>query len=297
MDGVIGAETYEDASKDTWRGWKWNAIARAALGFNARLPPSEQKRMLATKTVLYLVGPNDRDRQKAIDIGFLADNLIAVDLLQERVDAVRKSGGLAIRGSLQMILSNWPKDWPIDVIDGDFCSGLVSDIVVIRGSMGYCAAMHPLTVVSLNLMRGRDPSSNSIRAEIGRTPNLLAKLFPKERSPIKHRGVNWLAHVCSHHFKHFGDGYFADLDEMADWIHKTFKPNLHSYRSKTSGQFFDSIVHHWGADGVDYGRQNRGVIRQAMVDALSVQAGNDDGMRGRIAALRAVRTRRIGAAA
>lgn len=300
---MIGAEAYVDASKDTWRGWKWNAIANAALGFTTRIPPSEKKRRLSTKTVLYLVGPDDRDRPKALDRGFLGHNLIAVDLLQERVDAVRKAGGLAIRGSLQMILSNWPKDWPIDVIDGDFCSGLVEDVATLACCLRVCAGMHPDTVVSLNLMRGRDPASNSTRDNIARIGHFLRQSLggSSNLNMKKHRGINWIAHLMWH----FGsmihgsveNGRYRDVlmdeDLVDDLINELWMPHFWSYRSKTSRQYFDSVVHRWGGNKNLHSQQFIESSRIAIHNSISVIARGDDALRGRIAALRAVRTKRI----
>ena len=160
MKGING---YYSGTKETWRGWKWNSIAHVALEYDDRIPPSERARRLSQKTVLYLVGPEDFDRKKAMAKGFANHNLIAIDLVQERVDEVRRNGGLAIRGSLQTVLLNWPSDWLIDVVDGDFCSGLVNDIGELPFCLHGCRGMHEKTVVSLNLMRGRDAHSNITR--------------------------------------------------------------------------------------------------------------------------------------
>lgn len=311
-----GAAEYIDASKDTWRGWKWNAIAHAALQFNDRLPPAERARRLSQKTVLYLVGPEDHDRRKALAKGFANHNLIAVDICQERIDEVRAVGGLGICGSLQNILLSWPQDWPVDVVDADFCGGLVNDIGELPFCFNLCRGAYAETVVSMNLLRGRDPHSNSTRENVRNTTDWLARALSKSGADIggvdlaKHRGVNWLTHLanCWGQVRDCAAGVDSAFDEkgrkgvlisereLSDWICNVWNPQLGSYRSKTSGQVFDSVVHRWGMVVVDQDgvskqewRDNQDAVRKK----LSRIACNNEGVRERIAALRAVRTMKI----
>lgn len=302
-----GATQYDDAAKDAWRGWKWNTIASAATGW-LDLPPKERARRLSDKTVLYLVGPDDHDRKRAMARGFRNENLIAVDLVQERIDEVRAAGGFGIRGSLQQLIMNWPEDWPIDVVDGDFCSGLTNDIT----SLPWCFIMSPSiqrdTIVSLNMMRGRDAQSNWLRDLICELTKHHTDRHDAE-SQMKHRAANWSHLLFDIEFKmsiHFG--YHTarsenSMDTRTREMVNEWNPKANSYKSKTSGQFFDSIVHRWGSVfeyvSCSFGVCKNGGCRRKHVwnemaktvcKLLSRTAAKDDGIRQRIAALRAVRT-------
>lgn len=278
---MIGVDEYVDASKDTWRGWKWNRIADAAVRW-AKLPPTEKARRLSHKTVLYLVGPDDKDRAKALSKGFASHNLVAIDLVQGRVDEVRRSGGLAICGSLQQVIANWPKDWPIDVVDADFCSGWVSDVSCLKNILLGSPAMVPDTVFSINLMRGRDSNCNNLRQFLD----------------IKHRGELW----GKLHLLHAS---ILQSGESETPLQRT-RPEWTQYRSKTSGQWFDSVVHRWGVGRPEIKQKTRevnaaykeydriaSVLRSDAVDRLSRVASRDDNIRGIIAAIRAVRTKKL----
>lgn len=301
-----GAESYVDPSKDTWRGWKWNAIARAALQFNERLPPSERARRLSQKTVLYLVGPDDHDRQKALSKGFENHNLIAVDVVQERIDEVRAAGGIGICAPMQQVIRHWPHDWPIDVIDADLCSGFVADVRALMFCMFANPAVHSNAVVSVNLMRGRDEHSNGIRDLC----KIASQFIPAgEECPhdiVKHRGSNWLMNLQFHlhRLKGFGiypDGFIGLDPETVRNNFRAWNPSVNSYKSKTSSQYFDSVVHRW-AVFIDFqGKQAPSREWWKTLDCgdafMSSKCANDDGVRERIAALRAVRTKKMRGAA
>lgn len=306
-----GATEYIDASKDTWRGWKWNAIARACLSWNDRLSQNEQAKRLSKKTVLYLVGPEDHDRRKALVKGFASHNLIAIDLVQDRVDEVRRQGGLAIRGSLQTILMNWPHDWLIDVVDADLCSGLVNDVGEIPNCLFLSRAIHAETVISLNLMRGRDAHSNVIRDGMR---SFIEPLMPDgytktHHDVVKHRGSNWLFQLAQHwrQVRDLAEGLPEQMDELGrrgvflnpievSELFESWRPQVSSYRSKTSGQVFDSVVHRWAFQMMDQEGIHKSVWtdhREAVKDKLSDKCSGDLGLKERIAALRAVRTTKV----
>lgn len=299
-----GAEVYIDASKDTWRGWKWNAIARAALLFNDRLPPSERARRLSQKTVLYLVGPEDNDRQKALAKGFANHNLIAVDIQQERIDEVRASGGLGICAPLQQVIRHWPLNWPIDIVDADMCSGFVADIRALAFCMFSTPVIHGNSVVSMNLMRGRDQHSNEIRNLCKFAEMLLPDGRDCEHDIVKHRGGNWLMNICFHihrlnavlEDKCYPKGFIGLEPALVRSLWDSWRPAISSYRSKTSNQYFDSVVHRWGVeyawvDGAP-GREFWESMKDCSTELLSPSCADDDGVRERIAAIRAVRTKK-----
>lgn len=291
---MIGAIAYDDPAKDAWRGWKWNAIAHAACGFNDRIPPREKARRLSEKTVLYLVGPNDHDRRRAMARGFANHNLIAVDMVQERVDEVRMAGGLAVCGSLQQVLLNWPHDWQIDVVDADLCSGVVSDVMELPECLLFCPAFKADSVMSINLMRGRDSASNKVREMLKRFRGLSI-------ADMKHRSSTWLInlmHRClALHLQVNGGAYSVANNEFMLEFFQTRSPRTNSYKSKTSGQWFDSVVHRWSCDIEICGDWKRfQPLRDFVSDRLSRSCSEQDGIRHRIAALRAVRTMKMRAA-
>lgn len=350
---MIGAVAYDDPAKDAWRGWKWNTIAAQLTGWK-RLNPKEQARQLQNKLVLYLVGPDDCDRKRAVARGFSNHNLIAVDIVQERVDEVRARGGFAIRGSLQQLVANWPSDWPLDVIDGDFCSGATNDVLNLASCLGCSQAVRKATVVSLNMMRGRDSQSNCIREAFRSLSNadrdVIAAKLPGMigvRDIAKHRAATWFANLL------LGEWPYSNRFEKAldcDWIRHELNPRTNWYRSKTSGQCFDSVIYNLGfnastfdshamasgardkmnsairqyAERKRHGASNRELqcyrrvidlcreneekmlrsadelkslesdLATALRDELSRNLATiDDGVRQRIAALRAVRTKRL----
>ena len=283
---MIGAIAYDDPAKDAWRGWKWNAIANAACGFNDRIPPREKARRLSEKTVLYLVGPDDHDRKRALARGFANHNLIAIDLVQERVDEVRRAGGLAICGSLQQVLLNWPHDWPIDVIDADLCSGITKDVIGLARCLLACPAFESQSVLSLNMMRGRDAESNELRST-------LNAMFPQYKHGAKHRGLNWSMHLA---IEVIAMGKCNPTHEAVGVIFEIQRASINSYRSKTSGQFFDSCVHRWGITRLaqpDVSSRDWERERKQVGSVLSSTCSSSVGVRHRIAALRAVRTMKM----
>lgn len=183
-----GLESYRNGQKKNWRGWQWNRIVeRLAVPVEEAL-------------CLYLCGPEDLDREKALSKGFRSENLIAVDLEQVNIDHVRDSGGLGICHDLGALIREWPADWPLDVIVADYCVGLERVAICLgldllrsravsatrptltvdlREGFGYRDwehLVHEPTVLALNLQRGRDEFSNGIRRRLGGE---------------KHRGVAW----------------------------------------------------------------------------------------------------------
>lgn len=287
-----GATQYDDAAKDAWRGWKWNTIAAALMNWR-ELGPAERARQLSTKTVLYLVGPDDHDRKRALARGFANHNLIAVDIVQDRIDEVRAAGGFGIRGSLQQLIMNWPSDWQIDVIDADFCSGLVCDVMNFPWCLNISQAIHPDTVVSINMMRGRDSQSNDIRRFYKEISSKLPKGFASRfgvdiESATKHRGFNWTIRLIQY-FRRMLKNEFS-VSHIASILAGEWNPHSNTYRSKTSGQVFDSVVHRWAMNEES---MNHSKLIPFVSEKLSTKTANSKGVRQRIAALRAVRTMKL----
>lgn len=287
---MLGSESYVDPAKDTWRGWKWNRIANAAV-LGKPLPPAEKSRQLSRKTVLYLVGPEDRDRPKALAKGFANHNLIAVDIDKSRVAEVRKKGCLSICGSMQQVLLNWSESWSIDVIDCDFCHGITRDAEHLIDILFLCKGVTPHTVLSMNFLRGRDEYTNFIRRNLSD-----ARWSSLDKH---HRGVNWMylwlqlwSISRQRHKIKPGDGVMVDSREYYE-ITEGCGAQFSSYRSKTSGQYFDSVVHTMPLSpigGVGLSQEGEAFVRDHAVSHLSKIVRRDSNTKGRVAALRAVRT-------
>lgn len=227
---MIGATEYADPSKDSWRGWKWNTIARLICG--DRATPSLKASRLQNKTVLYLAGPQDLDRRKALSHGFANHNLIAVDVVRDRIQAIRDDGGFGICSSMQAVLFNWPGDWHIDVIDCDLCAGIVEDTWDLSAAVCACRGVSKRTVFSGNFLRGRDQASNRVRRLISdgvvRRSEVWCYLHC-QREPLEYMNLEEL-NGCT-----VDREYLEELKNSA--VHG-------SYVSKTSGQTFDSVIHY-----------------------------------------------------
>ena len=85
---------YTRKPKEEWRRWVWNRVTE-------RIPKvARDGSRRADATVLYLVGPNDLDREVALSKGFRGFNVIAVDIDEECIVKVRKAHNLGICGRL-----------------------------------------------------------------------------------------------------------------------------------------------------------------------------------------------------
>jgi hypothetical protein len=182
--------SYDNATKDTWNGWAWNQIAnRIAVQWGGgRLDEWRCKsrrmrkaRILADKTVLYLCGPENRDKAFALKHGFREDNVIAIDIIEKNIVVARKSGSLGISVPLEQLLLAWPKDWRIDAVLADYCGGFNDTSRVLMYSLWKCEGIKlhekTLPVVVVNLQRGRDHQSNSARQVIAATSGMMASLL------------------------------------------------------------------------------------------------------------------------
>lgn len=221
---VSGAKkSYDFGPKRHWRRWVWNRIAER-LGYYG----SNGVRFCRPRDALavYLSGAMDFDRQIAIDRGFHADNLIAVDRTSSVVRNVRNRGALCVNGDILHAAIAIAKRRRLDVVHADLCCGLSPQLAVdIMQLMLMPNAQR--CVVSVNMMRGRDPQSNAFRSFWGRW------------SSTKHRG-RWLHFSVLWEFaKHAGDQTAAA--SMIRTLDRHTLPAFNEYRSD-SGQTFDSVV-------------------------------------------------------
>lgn len=219
-----GLDSYRNKRKDDWRGWQWNRIVE-----RLSVPVEEA-------VALYLCGPADVDRAKAVLRGFRTENLIGVDLDEENVRRVRAGGGLAICADINELVAVWPKDWPVHVIVADFCAGFDDTAINLASAlMSRTGAMRG-TVVSVNLQRGRDATTNDLRAWLKETYSealAIGASFggPHDPDPRIHRGRQFLA-ACV-------NGWLVSWGEPAERLY----PDYNSYRSHRV--FMDSVVFRW----------------------------------------------------
>lgn len=166
---TIGLEDYGNTTKETWRGWWWNQIVAHLPEFHGKRVPAKgsaaMRAVTSKKTVLYLCGPDDFDRECALSRGFLSENVIAVDCDAKAVKGIRKRRGLAVRGRLEDVLLAWPKGWRIDVVSADLCCGLDRPVLRLVNAMVMSEEMCGVPVLAVNLQRGRDAVSNAFRSD------------------------------------------------------------------------------------------------------------------------------------
>lgn len=309
-----GKDSYDGGSKQSARGWIWNRVVdRLVDGVKS---PSEKRRILSNCTVVYLVGPDDLDRECAISKGLRSNNLIAVDVVESRVKAVRKDGGMAVNGSIQKVLCEWPKGWKIDALILDFCGGLTSDELLLPTLLPACLGVSSKTVVAINLLRGRDAASNTLRngtSYKGREPwRLLAEMPGVGKLPEdcgKHRGflasfVHWYTNTDGLKGSEWAKSQSLSMNELATIGWKRMKASFNSYPSRSAAgatSWFDSVVFSYAfpaafdtdQDWLESGGKNelRDVAR-AVLSSMSHRSKVGRSMPGKLAALRAVRTKK-----
>lgn len=286
-------QTYSSQPKLEWRGWVWNRLQE-------RIHGSLRRR---DAVILYLVGPQDLDREVAIKKGFSNHNLIAVDLDQKYVNRVRKAGNLAICGRLEDIVAAWPDDFPLDGIVADFTCGLDKSLLEFQASLFASNAVQMgKTVIAVNLQRGRDPHSNPVRLAIQDSSNTrfgranIAQLPAKPQywgdelvqiiTDKLHRGRQCFS-VFLHHCRESAPPEAARQIKYAEvFLHQT-KPEFFSYRQREGMPFMDSVVFTM-PQGIRSSFVAMMLIYQNFVKRDPIEL-----YKGKIAALRAVRTMRL----
>jgi hypothetical protein len=144
-------ETYKFGTKNNWRKWLWNRITER-LHVPAR-----------HALVLYMGATEDLDRVEALRRGFTNTNLIHVDRDAKVTAAIRRAGGLGVTGDFFDVVRCWPQRHSIDVVLGDFCNGLtMSNLMGVVGLPLWRQCRE--SVFAFNLLRGRDPATNTHRA-------------------------------------------------------------------------------------------------------------------------------------
>jgi hypothetical protein len=212
-------QKYANPTKATWRGWSWNQVMQR----------SGKSYLHAKKTVCVLAGDSAGDAGHAERHGV---KCVAIDYSVDNVRTFRDTGGVAIQDSLKnQIVAMTP-----DCLIADFVNGITFD------NLGL--ALDAITIcdaVVLNFLRGRDALGGKMaRAGDSMVPHYSGRRVVVEPTG-KHRGklaaviLGWM---CAE------DWYGIDRERkfIPAEVFDKMKPSFHSYRSKDSGQYFDSVA-------------------------------------------------------
>jgi len=211
---------YDNATKDTWRGWAWNQIA---------------KRSVPGATVMVLAGDGGYDIKKARRHGL---RIIGVDRVQGRVNEFRRQGEVAIKDSLhRQVMLMKP-----DALIADMMGGMTSS------SWGDVLAVSPICkAVVWNGLRGRDKGVNDI---IGEASSGCIPIYRGRRIEWtqvgKHRGkIAFCSLIVAAWNAAGGDMNSYVPQDFISRMSRELRPEFMTYRSKDSGQYFDSVAWNW----------------------------------------------------
>lgn len=141
-----GLRSYLNGTKNNWRRWQWNRICDRlkVSGVDPR-----------DAGVLYLAGPDDEDRRVAKERGFRHENLVAVERDEGNAAALRSRGVLTFHGELSDAVEHPPLD-RLDVVIADLCGGLSALTADLYASLCGLRPRGQVTIVAVNMLRGRD---------------------------------------------------------------------------------------------------------------------------------------------
>lgn len=305
---MIGLKEYKGHTKQTWRGWWWNRIAdRIAVNEAGQrvVSRSARREILKDKIVLYLVGPNDTEREIALSKGFSNENLVAVDLSEANVSSARKGGAVAICDSMESILLNWPRSTPIAAISMDLCCGFTTDVIRLPGVIGTSFGVRRGTVIAVNLLRGRDTRIHEFRQ-----CEIMEK-FAKSHDGIPlnwrvHRGYAFATACCNYQesvFQYWESRWDSAVRCRAREMFGIDEPERHwkqwcgsnpqFYSYPSAQQRFDSVVFsHCGITINDLLPADTEITGNAAIYAkhLSRRAMGSGRTKQKLAAWKAVRT-------
>lgn len=114
--------------------------------------------------VLYMAGGQDHDRAVFLEKGVPRRNLFAIDKERLNVDRLRDRRNFAIADRLERVLWNWPDSRPVCAVYCDMCCGL--EVSLIRTMLAFGAPAFAKAIVTVNMQRGHDKSSNFVRSLI-----------------------------------------------------------------------------------------------------------------------------------
>lgn len=245
MPFIQGRDNYKFGNKNNHRRWKWNRIVEKLRSL---------KKTVSEAVVIYLPGPDDLDREIALSKGFKNHNLIAIDLNIKNINKIKINRNNCIQADFLDIMAHWNGNPELDVIDGDFCGGLTESLVDMAILLLEMQGRSRWTVLSINMMRGRDKTAKKFR-------NGLIQVGAPD---TKHRGElfydfynyietkNWLIadKLSETDSKKISREDFLKMteeiggSELTDYRNKLFdihNPLFNSYKSE-SGLVMDSCI-------------------------------------------------------
>lgn len=241
----VGLDDYKFGRKNNWRRWKWNQIVNKLkdIGKNPR-----------DAIILYLCGPSDIDREIAISKGISNENLIAVDFNESNISTIRKNNKLGIYGDLNSILRNWTPTYLVDVIDADFCCGLNKATIVFGWLLNFTMALAPYSVISINLLRGRDKEFSKLReAYIG--DNDFCPYGKDRAKHLYNMIVNWYIDIrlnwqeinqkpimTDEEVKKLSYRNQYKTKSIIDFAYYGFRPKFNTYKSLNKNVVMDSVI-------------------------------------------------------
>lgn len=139
---MIGLETYANKTKWIWRKQVINELI-------------SRIRDRKNSICIGLPSSEDFDRKVLCQKGFKPDNLIGVEIDQNKVNLLRKAGKNIIFDLLEKVIISWPDSPNVSMIIGDFCCGLKEEILDLVMAVTMKKAFEGCAVL-LNLQRGRE---------------------------------------------------------------------------------------------------------------------------------------------
>lgn len=216
-------DVFGNGTKETWRGWQWNRVCD-------RIPKCERR----DAVVLYLPGPEDRDRSSLINKGFSNHNLIAVDKSPQAVEGVRRGGGVAICENISDVVKAWPPSRRLDCISADLLGGFTDSsfklwlAMILRGRPVVCA---------MNMMRGRDALGGAVSK---------SKYQSRYTLPPTHRGAQLIEfairYLCfEYESAELTPRQYQVWKAKQEQMSNRLSPVFYSYRSQR-GMYYDSVI-------------------------------------------------------
>lgn len=271
---------YNFREKNSWRRWQWKKIKRKIMSYG--IYPKDA-------VVLYLAGEKNYDWPAARHCGFKYKNMIACEINKNATKELRTKKVNVVNCGLSDAILYWGNTIRIDVIVADFCGGFTKDLHNFTMSLFGSKGISYNCVLSINLLRGRDPMINYVYAH--EDHKKYAKLF---NIPPIHRGGIFMILLFSQLMRLLIDAHeqigreLQNPQGILNYFVDNIIPNFNSYKSKK--QVFDSCI-------VDIGWiskmiRDRSGEHGVELDA-SLASSNFKNVCAKTAAAKAIRTMRI----
>ncbi len=202
-------------------------------------------------------------------------------------------------------------DTPVDFIAADFCAGLDRNAWVFRDILSFSPAIRQGTVVSVNILRGRDPYTSIIGNACVSAYRVLDSRVKATCDISWHKDLNYFSALALNAGpKHRGLQFFMTLvtistagpkgdnpqnhstnkqRQMVAMLWEACEPYFDSYQSPESGQYFDSVGMYWPYPTSCLTREERMRLMENMAKTTPA-VGATKMLTQKLAALKAVRT-------